>query len=52
MDSIDRIGQETGRFVREVFDSDDVLCMLRAIQAIVAHLERLERPERDPEGPT
>lgn len=36
----DRIGPETGRFVREVFDSDDVLHMLRPVQAIVTHLER------------
>jgi transposase len=43
----DRIGPNTGRFVREVFDSDDVLFMLRPVQAIVAHLERFphERAE-------
>jgi hypothetical protein len=39
----DRIGPDTGRFVREVFDSDDVLHMLRPVQAIVAHLERFPR---------
>jgi transposase len=39
----DRIGPDTGRFVREVFDSDDVLYMLRAVQAIVTHLERFPR---------
>jgi len=39
----DRIGPETGRFVREVFDSDDVLHMLRPVQAIVTHLERHPR---------
>ncbi len=39
----DRIGPDTGRFVREVFDSDDVLYMLRAVQATVTHLERFPR---------
>jgi hypothetical protein len=38
-----RIGPDTARFVREVFDSDDVLYMLRAVQAIVTHLERFPR---------
>ena len=31
---------EVGRFVREVFDSDDVLLQLRAVQAIVTYLEK------------
>ncbi len=35
-----RIGPETGRYVREVFDSDDVLSQLRAVQAVVTHLEK------------
>ena len=39
----DRIGPDTGRFIREVFDSDDVLYMLRTVQAIVAHLEHFPR---------
>jgi hypothetical protein len=39
----DRIGPDTGRFVREVFDSDDVLYLLRTVQAIVNHLERFPR---------
>jgi transposase len=39
----DRIGPDTGRFVRDVFDSDAVLYMLRAVQAIVMHLERFPR---------
>jgi hypothetical protein len=39
----DRVGADTGRFVREVFDSDDVLYMLRTVQAIVTHLERFPR---------
>jgi len=38
-----RVGPDTGRFVHEVFDSDDVLYMLRAVQAIVTHLERFPR---------
>jgi len=39
----DRVGPQTGRLVREVFDSDDVLSMLRTVQAIVGHLERHPR---------
>ncbi len=39
----DRVGPDTGRFVREVFDSDDVLYLLRTVQAIVTHLERFPR---------
>jgi hypothetical protein len=35
----DRIGQEVGAYIREVFDSDDVLSQLRAVQAMVTHLE-------------
>ncbi len=41
----DRIGEEVGSFVREVFDSDDVLSQLRMVQAIVTHLEK-HPPER------
>jgi hypothetical protein len=43
----DRIGPEAGGFVREVFDSDDVLYVLRTVQAIVTHLVRFpgERAE-------
>ncbi len=36
----DRIGSDVGVFVREVFQSDDVLLQLRAVQAIVMHLEK------------
>ena len=39
----DRIDPEVGAYVREVFDSDDVLSMLRAVQAIVGHLEGFPR---------
>lgn len=39
----DRIGSEVGLFVREVFDSDDVLLQLRAVQAIVTYLEKFPR---------
>lgn len=35
----DAIGDEVGRYVRAIFDSDDVLSQLRAVQAIVTHLE-------------
>jgi len=42
-----RIGPETARYVRDVFDSDDVLSQLRPVQAIVMHLEKfpVERAE-------
>ena len=36
----EQVGPETGSFVREVFESDDVLDQLRKVQAIVMHLER------------
>ncbi len=36
----DKIGDEVGVFIREVFDSDDVLLQLRQVQAIVTHLEK------------
>jgi transposase len=39
----DRLGAEVGDYVRAVFDSDDVLSMLRAVQAIVTHLETFPR---------
>lgn len=35
----DKIAPEVGAYIREVFDSDDVLSMLRTVQSIVAHLE-------------
>jgi len=35
----DRRGLEVGRFIREVFESDDVLSQLRTVQAMVTHLE-------------
>jgi transposase len=34
------LGPEVGAFVKEVFDSDDVLYQLRAVQAIVTYLEK------------
>jgi transposase len=36
----DRLAEEVGRFVRELFDSDDVLSQLRQVQAVVSHLEK------------
>lgn len=39
----DRLGEEVGVYIREVFDSDDVLSTLRGVQAIVTHLERFPR---------
>ena len=43
-----RIGPETALYVKEIFDSDDVLSQLRPVQAIVTHLEKhpLERAEK------
>ncbi len=34
------MGEEVASYIREVFDCDDVLSQLRAVQAIVTHLER------------
>jgi transposase len=34
----DALGSEVGAYIREVFDSDDVLDQLRTVQAIVKHL--------------
>jgi transposase len=34
----DALGPEVGAYVREVFDSDDVLDQLRTVQAMVSHL--------------
>jgi hypothetical protein len=34
------MGTDVGTLVREVFDSDDVLLQLRAVQAIVTYLEK------------
>lgn len=36
----DRLGVDVGAYIREVFESDDVLCMIRTVQSIVTHLER------------
>lgn len=36
----DRIGTEAGAYIRAVFDSDDVLSMLRTVQSVVTHLEK------------
>lgn len=42
-----RLGPRTEELVRAVFDSDDVLSQLRAVQGIITHLERfpVERAE-------
>ncbi len=39
----DRIHADVGAYVREVFDADDVLSMLRTVQSIVTHLEGFPR---------
>jgi hypothetical protein len=36
----DKIAPEVGSYVRAVFDSDDVLSMLRTVQSVVTHLEK------------
>lgn len=41
----DRLGEQVGQYIREVFDSGDVLSLLRQVQAIVTHLEQFP-PER------
>ena len=35
----DGLGEVAGRYVRAIFDSDDVLSQLRTVQAVVRHLE-------------
>jgi transposase len=35
-----KMGPEVAAYIREVFDSDDVLSQLRVVQAMVMHLER------------
>jgi transposase len=42
-DRADRIAPEVGAYVRALFDVDDVLSMLRAVQATVTHLEKFPR---------
>jgi len=42
-DRADRIAPEVGAYIREVFDSDDVLSMLRTVQSVVTHLEKFPR---------
>jgi transposase len=42
-DRAEQLGAEVLGYVREVFDSDDVLSMLRTVQAIVTHLEKYPR---------
>jgi transposase len=39
----EKLAPEVLTYVREVFDSDDVLSMLRTVQAIVTHLEKFPR---------
>jgi transposase len=41
----DSLGREVGAYIREVFDSDDVLDQLRTVQAMVSHLADFP-PER------
>ena len=43
LERADEIGPETGAYVREILDSDDVLCHLRQVQTIVMHLEEFPR---------
>ena len=39
----DALGESVGVYIREVFDSDDVLSMLRTVQAMVTCLEKYPR---------
>jgi transposase len=39
----DALAPEVGAYVRELFDADDVLSMLRTVQAVVTHLEKFPR---------
>jgi hypothetical protein len=39
----EHIAPEVGEYVRALFDVDDVLSMLRAVQAVVTHLEKFPR---------
>ena len=39
----EKVGPQTAKYVKEVFDSDDVLYQLRAVQSIVTHLENYPR---------
>jgi transposase len=39
----DRLGEEVGAYIREVFDSDDVLSQLRTVQAMVRYLETVPK---------
>lgn len=38
-----RIGPETATYVKALFDADDVLSMLRQVQAVVMHLEKFPK---------
>ncbi len=40
LERADAMGEEVGSYIREVFDADDVLSMLRVVQAIVTLLEK------------
>lgn len=44
IDAADQIGEESGIYIREIFESDEVLYQLRTVQAIVTHLEKF--PEK------
>jgi transposase len=39
----EHIAPEVGAYVRALFEADDVLSMLRAVQAVVTHLEKFPR---------
>jgi transposase len=43
LERADRLGEEVGEFIREIFDAEDVLSHLRTVQAIVTHLEKFPR---------
>jgi transposase len=39
----DKLGEQVGRYIREVFNSDDVLSRLRCVQGMVTYLEQHPR---------
>lgn len=45
LERADRLGEEVGIYIREIFAAEDVLSQLRTVQAIVTHLEKFP-PER------
>ena len=43
LERADRLGEEIGGYIREIFAAEDVLSQLRTVQSIVTHLEQFPR---------